>query len=72
MDLNREVWEGWTVQHFINNLEAPLRWVMGGESWQDPLQNKEELKKWLREEQPYHKKDIPEVIKFFADKYNLK
>lgn len=72
MNLKREVWEGWTVQAFIDELEYQVQAIMYGQSITSKFTSKEELKKWLRENQPYYKKDIPEVIKYFNDKYKLK
>ena len=72
MNLKREVWEGWTVQAFIDELEYQVQAIMHGQSITSKFTGKEELKKWLRDNQPYYKKDIPEVIKYFSNKYNLK
>lgn len=63
MGNNRHVWEGWTVQDFINELEITF-----------PYQNfktKEEVKKWCKSEQPYYKKRIPEVANHFVKKAGL-
>lgn len=63
MGNNRHVWEGWTVQDFINELEITF-----------PYQNfktKEEVKKWCKSEQPYYKKHIPEVANHFVKKAGL-
>ena len=37
-----------------------------------PFKNKDELKKYCMENQPYYKRYIPEVIEHFANKYNIK
>lgn len=71
MNLNREVWEGWTVQHFIDELEDSIYLIMNGEAISREFKNKEELKVWLKNNQPNYKKDIPEVIEYFSNKYNL-
>ena len=63
MDNTRHIWEGWTVQDFINELEITF-----------PYQNfktKEEVKKWCKSEQPYYKKHIPEVANYFIKKAGL-
>lgn len=72
MNLKREVWEGWTVQSFIDNLQWQLTIIMEGNSRIAEFENKKELKKWLKSNQPYYKKDIPEVIEYFANMYKLK
>ena len=65
IDTSKEVWEGWTVQDFIDELEPSFEQIMSGDSWVKPFANKEELKKWCISEQPYYKKYIPEVVSYF-------
>ena len=71
-NMNRHIWEGWTPQSFVNELEETVEMIMENRSWKEPFKNKEELKKWLRDEQPYYKKDIPEVLDYFSKKYGIK
>lgn len=71
MNTNKEIWEGWTVQNFIDELEPLVEMIMNGESWKKPFKDKSELKIWLKENQPYYKKNIPEVLAYFSNKYNL-
>lgn len=70
--MNRIVWEGWTVQNFIDELSDQVEMIMMGESWGEPFKTKKELAAWTKENQPYYKKSIPEVNAYFARKYNLK
>ena len=72
MNLNKEIWEGWTVQSFIDELEWSIKAIMSGQSRQAKFQSKAELKKWCMDNQPYYKKHIPEVVNYFAKLYNLK
>ena len=72
MNLNKEIWEGWTVQAFIDELEWQVQSIMHGQSITTKFQTREELKKWCMDNQPYYKKYIPEVVDFFTKKYNLK
>ena len=72
MNLKREVWEGWTVQSFIDDVEYLIDIIMQGHSITTKFMNKDDLKKWLKDNQPYYKKNIPEVIEYFSKKYNLK
>ena len=72
MNLNKEIWEGWTVQAFIDELEWSIKAIMSGQSRQTKFQSKAELKKWCMDNQPYYKKHIPEVVNYFAELYNLK
>lgn len=71
MNMNREVYEGWTVRDFIEELEPLVQMLMNNKSFINPFSNKSELKHWLRDNQPYYKRDIPEVIEYFSTKYNL-
>jgi hypothetical protein len=64
MSKNRHIWEGWTVQHFIDELEVTFPY--------QKFKSKEDLKKWCKSEQPYYKKHIPEVYNYFLKKSNLK
>jgi hypothetical protein len=68
---NKHIWEGWTVQSFINELEPTFNMIMNGQSWQQPFKTKEEVKTWCMDNQPYYKKNIPEVTKYFIQKARL-
>ena len=72
MNLNKHIYEGWTVQSFIDELDPLLRNIQAGYSWHSKITNKEGLKKWCMENQPYYKKYIPDVVNYFAKKYNIK
>lgn len=70
--MSRFIWEGWTAEDFIRELE-PLVWmIMNGEAIVKPFSSRRELATWCRDNQPYYKKNIPEVVKYFAKKYNIK
>lgn len=60
MNYNRHIWEGWTVQDFIEHLNVTFQY--------QTFDNKNELKKWCKSEQPYYKKHIPEVYNHFLDR----
>jgi len=68
---NKHIWEGWTVQDFINELEPTFDMIINNHSWQQPFKTKEEVKNWCMDNQPYYKKYIPEVTKYFIKKANL-
>ena len=59
-DLNRNVYEGWTPQDFINELEITFPY--------QKFECKEDVKVWCKSEQPYYKKHIPEVYNHFKKK----
>jgi len=68
-NLSRHIWEGWTAQDFVDDLEPQLEMIMSGDSWQKPLKTKDELKEWCMSNQPYYKKYVPEVVNHFAKQY---
>jgi len=65
---NKHVWEGWTVQDFIDALEPTFNVIMEESSWHKPFETKAEIKAWCMENQPYYKKHIPEVFSYFKKK----
>ena len=67
-NLNKHIWEGWTVQNFIDDLEPTFNMIMNKQSWQKPFKTKEEIKTWCMYNQPHYKKFIPEVVNYFNDK----
>jgi len=72
IDYNKHIYEGWTVQDFINELSPTLDMIQNNKSWKSPLTTKPELKEWCKDNQPYYKKHIPEVVNHFAEKFKLK
>ena len=68
INLNKHVGEGWTVQMFIDELEPMFNMIQRGQSWQKPFANRDEVKKWCMENQPYYKKYIKEVVDYFTTK----
>jgi hypothetical protein len=68
MSMSKHIWEGWTVQDFVDDLEPIFNMIMRGQSWQKPFQSKEELKQWCKDNQPGYKKHIPAVVNYFWNK----
>jgi hypothetical protein len=68
---NREIWEGWTVQDYINELEPAASVIMENRGVYKPFRNKEELARWCSDNQSFYKKPIPEVVEYFANRYNI-
>lgn len=68
---NRHVWEGWTVQDFIDELEPSFDRILDNSSSFNvkSFETKEDVKNWCKDNQPYYKKHIPEVSKYFIDKW---
>lgn len=71
INYKKEIWEGWTVHHFIDFLQPQIDIIMCGNSYIKPFKNKAELKEYIINNQPYYKKPIPEVIKHFTRRYGL-
>ncbi len=59
----KHIWEGWTVQDFINELEITFEF--------QTFETKKDVRDWCKSEQPYYKKHIPEVANHFIKKANL-
>jgi len=72
MENNKHIWEGWTVQDFIDDLEPLFDQIMNNKSCYTPFKTKQEIKQWCKSEQPYYKKHIPEVANYFIKKAGLK
>lgn len=68
---NKIIFEGWTVQDFINELNPIINMIMTNNSYIKPFLTKREIKKWCVENQPYYKKYIPEVVNHFCKLYNI-
>ena len=70
IDLNRNVFEGWTPKCFIDNLEPTFDMIMAGKSHIKPFTNNEQIRNFCVNQQPYYKKHIPEVNNYFKNKFN--
>ena len=69
MNRDKHIWEGWTVGDFIDDIE-PI-FDMANHINRQAFTNKVELKKWVKDSQPYYKKHIPEVYNYFLKKSGL-
>ena len=67
---NKHIWEGWTVQDFIDALEPMFNAITQNarDFYSKPFSSESELKAWCMDNQPYYKKHIPEVFKYFKKK----
>jgi hypothetical protein len=73
MSNSRHIWEGWTVQDFINEL-TPIFEIQQSNSFgfgTSTFESKEDIKEWCKDNQPYYKKHIPEVANHFIKKAGL-
>jgi len=61
INMDRIIWESWTVGDFIRELEVEFR-------FHPKFKSKDEVKKWAMENQPYYKKYIPEVVNYYWEK----
>ena len=64
MNREKHIWEGWTVGDFIDDIEPMFDRCA-------PFMDKQSLKRWVAQEQPYYKKHVPEVYKYFLKKSGL-
>jgi hypothetical protein len=64
MNKDKHIWEGWTVGDFINDIEPIFDMCA-------PFHDKQSLKRWVTQKQPYYKKHIPEVYNYFLQKSGL-
>lgn len=62
IDLQKHIWEGWTVGDFVDRLAPELDRIMSGRSWHRPFTTKQELATWCRENQPYYKSTFRELL----------
>lgn len=69
--MEKHIWEGWTVQNFIEALYGEIDMIMSGNACRKPFVNREELCAYIRENQPFYKENIPEVNQYFITKYRL-
>jgi hypothetical protein len=65
MNRDKHIWEGWTVGDFIDDIE----YFFDGSG--SRCTSKKQLKKWVKDNQPYYKKHIPEVYNYFLNKSGL-
>ena len=72
IDFNKHIWEGWTVKNFIDELENEIDMVMNNRSWKKPFKTRKEVVEFCKNNQPYYKKEIPDVVNYFCNKYNIK
>ena len=71
---DKHIWEGWTVGDFIDDLEPTFNTItMSDRFWDHNVgfKSKAQLKTWVKDNQPYYKKHIPEVYNYFLQKSGL-
>lgn len=71
INFDKHIWEGWTVRSFIEELQPSADMIQNGQSWHKPFKTKEEIKEWTMDHQPYYKRAIPDVIKYFCLRYRI-
>ena len=71
INYNKHIWEGWTVQSFVDELQPSVDMIMSGGSWQPAFTTREEVKKWCMSNQLYYKKYIPDVVDHFCKQYGI-
>ena len=71
VDLKKEVMHGWTVGDFVRAILPEADAVMQGRGNRAPFLNRGDFAMWCSQRQPLTQKAIPEVVEFFAVRYNL-
>jgi hypothetical protein len=73
IDRDKHIWEGWTVGDLIDDIEPSFDTIQNGNDWglNTKFKDKSDLKKWVKDNQPYYKKHIPEVYNYFLKKSGL-
>ena len=71
-NMEKHIWEGWRVIDFIEFLQPSINMIYSNNSWQKPFKDRQELKEWCINNQPYYKKYIPEVVDYFSEMHNIK
>jgi hypothetical protein len=74
MSKDKHIWEGWTVQDFIDELEPSFNTIQRQDNFWDTnagFKSKKEVRDWCKSNQPYYKKHIPEVANYFIKKAQL-
>jgi hypothetical protein len=70
MNIHRNIYEGWTPQMFIDELEVLFNMIQNNQSWMPKFtkDDTKRLKQWCIDTQPYYKKHVPEVFNYFKTK----
>lgn len=71
VDLKKEIMKGWTTGDFVRALMPEADAIMQGQGNRAPFLNRSDFAMWSAQRQPLTKKAIPEVVEFFAVRYNL-
>ena len=61
-NLQREIWEGWTVQDFIDDLSDTIEMIMSNKSYVKPFKTKADMVKFIQENQPYYKNQFGKLM----------
>ncbi len=70
-NIDKHIWEGWTVRDFIEALKPELDLIMTGQSWKKPFTTKKALEAWCADNQPFYKEPIKEVTAYFSVLYGI-
>lgn len=71
VDYEKEIWEGWKVIDFINEIEIGVDYIINCCIPKDVKLTLKQLEELCVQEQPYYKKVIPDVVNYFANKYQI-
>lgn len=71
INFNKHIWEGWTVQDFIEDIEYSMDIAVQEQRRRGNPIDREFIRKTTSSQQPYYKKVIPDVVNYFCDRYNV-
>ena len=74
MNRNKHIWEGWTVGDFIDDLEPIFNIIQDNARGfgTTNFESKQDVVNWVKDNQPYYKRHIPEVANYFINKWENK
>lgn len=71
VNLNKEIWEGWTVGAIYDDVKWLADMIQRGEAIHKPFRSQKEIADWLKDEKPNMKKGANDVAKLLAADYDL-
>ena len=70
-NVNKEVWEGWTVGAIYKDVKPFADMIQRGESWKKPFESCKDIADWIKNDRPNFKKGANDVAKLLSKDYGL-
>ena len=71
VNLNKEIWEGWTVGSIYKDVKPIADMIQRGESWKKPFKSQKDVAEWFKNDYPNWKKAANDIAKLLGDDYGL-